>query len=218
MRHFTRIGTSDYRRTYLPRMKKEGALLTWFGAGFAAVPITVVLHELGHYAAGRFLGWRDLALHYSSVRLASGGQVVASAIHAPWKVALFNAAGPMVSLAILFLAAWLAGHSGLRTVSAACSLSSVVRFLWPLTMGAMLLLPGGGRSYPNLDEFNFAVNLGIPPLLSLFSSAFAAALGFFWMARRLWHRELALPLVALAGGVGAGFAFYLSFLGPRVLP
>lgn len=199
-------------------MKKAETLLTWFGAGFTSVPFTVVLHELGHYATGRFLGWRDLALHYSSVRLASGGQVVATAIHAPWKVALFDAAGPMVSLVILFLAAWLAGHSGLRAVAAACSLSSVVRFLWPLTTGAILLLPGSGRIYPNLDEFNFAVNLGIPPLLSLFSSAFAAAVGFFWMARRLWHRELALPIVALAGGVGGGFAFYLWFLGPHVLP
>ena len=42
-------------------MKKEGALLTWFAAGFASVPVTVVLHELGHYLAGKFLGWRDLA-------------------------------------------------------------------------------------------------------------------------------------------------------------
>lgn len=199
-------------------MKKEGALLTWFGAGFVSVPVTVVVHELGHYTTGRFLGWQDLALHYSSVTLASGGQVVASAIHAPWKVALFNAAGPIVSLAILFVAEWLAGHPGLRSISAACSLSSVVRFLWPLTTGTMLLLHGSGRSYPNLDEFNFAVNLGIPPILSLFGSAFAAALGFFWIARRLWHRELVLPLVALSGGVGAGFAFYLWFLGPHVLP
>lgn len=209
---------SIVRVRILRRMKKEGALLTWFAAGFASVPITVVLHELGHYSAGRFLGWRDLALHYSSVRLASGGPVVASAIHAPWKVAFFYVAGPIVSLAILFVAALLVGRPGPLAVSAACGLSSAVRFLWPLSMGTMFLVPGIERNYPNLDEFNFAVNIGIPPLLSMFSSSFAAAVGLFWMARRLWHRELALPLVALAVGVAAGFAFYLWFLGPHLLP
>ena len=82
----------------------------------------------------------------------------------------------------------------------------------------LLLFRRIGSSYSKLDEFDFAVSMGIPPLLSLFFSSFAAAVGLFWMARRLWHRELALPLVALAIGVAAGFAFYLLFLGPHLLP
>ncbi len=191
--------------------------LTWFAAGFASVPVTVVLHEFGHYSAGRFLGWRDIALHYSTVRLTSGGMVVASAIHAPWKVAVFYIVGPIVSLAFIFVAALLARRPGPHPFSAACALSAAVRFLWPLVIGTMLLF-GTGRNYLLMDEFYFAVNTGIPPLLSLFSSAALAAVGFFWMVRRLWHRELALPLVALAVGVAAGFAFYLRFLGPHLLP
>lgn len=186
------------------------------------MPVSVVLHELGHYSAGRFLGWRDLALHYSSVRLASGSPVVASAIHAPWKVAVFYVAGPIVSLAIIFAAALLAGSPGRHAIPAGLALSSAVRFLWPLGTGIVLLLRRivGSHApfHPDLDEFNFAVNSGVPPLLSLFSSFFAAAIGVFWMARRLWHRELAFPLVSLVLGAAAGFAFYLGFLGPRLLP
>jgi hypothetical protein len=201
---------------------KEKALSIWFAAGFASVPVAVLLHELGHYTTGRLLGWRDLAFHSSRVDLASGGPIVASAIHAPWKVALVYAAGPAVSLALIFVAALLVGGSGRQAMPAALGLSSAVRFLWPLATGIVLvhrrIVSNHGPFHPDLDEFNFAVNSGIPPGLCLFSSFFAAAIGLFWMARCLWHRELASPLVSLALGVAAGFAFYLGFLGPRVLP
>lgn len=201
---------------------KEKALPIWFTAGFASVPVAVLLHELGHYATGRLLGWRDLAFHASRVDLTSGGSIVASAIHAPWKVALVYAAGPAVSLALIFVAALLVRGSRRQAVPAALGLSSAVRFLWPLATGVVLVLRRIVSNHapfdPDLDEFNFAANSGIPPGLCLFSSFFAAAIGLFWMTRRLWHRELASPLVSLALGVAVGFAFYLGFLGPRVLP
>ena len=201
---------------------KEKALPIWFAAGFASVPVAVLLHELGHYTTGRLLGWRDLALHFSRVDLASGGPIVASAIHAPWKVALVYVAGPAVSLALIFVAALLVGGSGRHAMPAALGLSSAVRFLWPLATGIVLVLRSIVRNHapfhPDLDEFNFAANSGIAPWLCLFSSFFAAAIGLFWMTRCLWHRELVSSLVSLALGVTAGFAFYLGFLGPRVLP
>lgn len=211
---------------------KEKPLPAWFAAGFASVPVAILLHELGHYTAGRLLGWRDLAFHYSRVNIVSGGSIVASAIHAPWKAALMRAAGPAVSLTIIFVAALLApgkgrialqvGRPGRYAVPAALGLSSAVRFFWPLAAGAVLLLRtmlGNPASFhPDLDDFNFAANLGISPLLSLFSSFFGAFAGFFWMARHLWHRELALLLVSLVLGTAAGFAFYFGFLGPHLLP
>jgi hypothetical protein len=201
---------------------KEKALPIWFAAGFASVPVAVLLHELGHYTTARLLGWRDLALHCSRVNLASRGPIVSSATHAPWKVALVYVAGPAVSLALIFVAALLVGGPGRHAMPAALVLSSAVRFLWPLATGIVLVLrrivSNHAPFHPDLDEFNFAANSGIPPGLCLFFSFFAAAIGLFWMARCLWHRELTSSLVSLALGVAAGFAFYLGFLGPRVLP
>lgn len=201
---------------------KEKALPIWFATGFASVPVAILLHELGHYTTGRLLGWRDLAFHYARVNLASGGPIVAGATHAPWMVALGYVAGPAVSLALIFVAALLVGGSGRHPMPAGLGLSSTVRFLWPLATGIVVVLrwivSNHAPFHPDLDEFNFAANSGMPPWLCLFSSFFAAAIALFWMTRRLWHRELASPLVSLALGVAVGFAFYLGLLGPRVLP
>src|SRR4029077_6116521 len=168
---------------------KEKALPIWFTAGFASVPVAVLLHELGHYTTGRLLGWRDLALHSSRVDLASGGSIVASAIHAPWKVALVYVAGPAVSLALIFVAALLVRGSRRHAMPAALGLSSAVRFLWPLATGIVLVLrwivSNHAPFHPDLDEFNFATNSGLPPWLCLFSSFLAAVIGVFWMIRCL---------------------------------
>jgi len=200
--------------------KRELSL--WFAAGFASVPLSVLFHELGHYTAGKLLGWRDLAFHYSSVDLASEGSIVASVIHAPWKAALVYVAGPAVSVAIIFFATLWVGRPGGHAVPTAFGLSSAVRLLSPLATGTVLvlrrILTNHAPFDPNLDEFNFATNLGMPPLLFLFSNFFAAAIGLFWTARRLRHRELAFPLVSLALGIATGFAFYFGFLGPHLLP
>ena len=194
----------------------------WFAAGFACVPVTVLLHELGHYTAGRLLGWHDLAFHYASVRLTSGSPIVASPIRAPWKAAFVYVAGPIVSLAIIFVAALLVGRPGWDAVSAAFGFSTAVRFWWPLATGSVLLIRRIASNdtpfHPDLDEFNMAVDIGIPSLLSLFSSFFAAVVGLLWIVKQLWRRELAFPLASLTLGIAAGFAFYFGFLGPHLLP
>lgn len=194
----------------------------WFGAGLVSVPVTALLHELGHYAAAELLGWSDIAFHYSSVTLISGGPIVATPIHAAWKVAIIEIAGPAVSLAIIYIAASLSYRSSLHIAGAALSLAAAVRFVFPLATGGILLLRAMARNraafHPNLDEFYFAENWGIPPFLVLLSSVLAAGFGVFFMIRSLWDRELISRFVSVVLGIAAGFAIYSGFLGPRLLP
>ena len=75
--------------------------------GAVALPLAIVLHELGHFGAYVAFGFSDPVLRFSSASWAgsrefailfrAGDMAAAAALAEPWKVAVTTAAGPTVS-------------------------------------------------------------------------------------------------------------------------
>src|SRR5688572_8770855 len=93
---------------------------TWIGAAVIAVPLGVLLHELGHFLAYWAFGFPGVALHYSSAthsverafwQLVYRGNVEAAASLLPlWKVGLATAAGLIATCAVTFLCCLIAAR------------------------------------------------------------------------------------------------------------
>ena len=89
---------------------RSGRRLAGVGGGAIAGPLSIVLHELGHFGACVAFRFPDAVLRFSSVswagseefdRLWLAGDVeAAAAITQPWQVAVVAAAGPVVSYVI----------------------------------------------------------------------------------------------------------------------
>ena len=93
----------------------------WEGGAIAG-PLSIVLHELGHFGACVAFRFPDAVLRFSSVswagseefdRLWLAGDVeAAAAITQPWQVAVVAAAGPVVSYVIAIACVFAVRRSG----------------------------------------------------------------------------------------------------------
>ncbi|MDB5694089.1 MAG: hypothetical protein JWO81_3152 [Alphaproteobacteria bacterium] len=178
------------------------------------MPLTVLIHELGHFAVPFLLGL-PAQLHPSSI---SGG---AELNKAPgWMVALQTGAGPLASLLMSLAGAALYGRDPRRLWALALAICPASRFAVTTTyLGARLLFLLEGRFYaahPNFDEHNFAVASGLPPLLVAAAATLFLFGLIFWLLRRTERRRRIPFALALAAGIAAG-ATLLVTLAPPVL-
>lgn len=128
-----------------------------FGAAAALVaPLTVIAHELGHFLAGRAMGF-DAELRAASV---SGGAVLGRA--PDWMVAVQALAGPLVTF-LLLASAFAIGRRRAKPWVIALAATAPLRFLVGasyLTWSIYAWSQGGElRGSPNFDEYK-------PPLPS----------------------------------------------------
>jgi hypothetical protein len=184
---------------------------------FAAlfVPITILLHELGHLVAARALGFDRAKLHFSAV---DPGPLHGQAAWAPGVVGL---AGPAVTL-ILIIAA-IAMHNRNRTAAwpLALAIAAASRFAvgLPYTLASLVVRAQGRHlAAPVFDEHKAATVLGwLGDLLLGLTSALALAV-LVWVVLKL-PRGRRLPiLAALLIGTGLGWYLWMGLLGPRLLP
>ena len=94
----------------------------WLGVSIVAVPLVLMIHELGHLLMAIAVGFHQVRLHYESVtyadqdlfwqRMQSGAKAQAEALSPFWKVAVVEIAGPLASLATLFIAGDTCAASG----------------------------------------------------------------------------------------------------------
>ena len=198
-----------------------------------AVPAATLLHELGHYTVFRAFAFAGVKFHYSSVGflhgdefqqyLRSGEFAAATAIAPRWQVALGEAAGPIVSIAILWLAVLHVFRSEHRQpLIVATGLFSSVRFYAALVAGAVLVLRWvlhkGGLPGANVDEVNAALSFGVSPLLAIIAALVLVVAGVLMLVRRLPRNERFAPLGWLSLGTVIGATGYFLFLGPLMLP
>lgn len=209
----------------LPTTSTWRLAATWIGASVIAVPLGVLLHELGHFLAYWAFGFQGVALHYSSAthsvertfwQLVYRGNIDAAAsLLPPWKVGLATAAGILFTCAVTFACVFAARKSP-HPLVIALGVFAPVRFLSGLPTIPVVL--SGKPVRAGTDEAHLAALTGIPVLLLIVAGLLILLLAWIWLIRRIPKDHRWLSLGSLVAGLAIGIFVYFSLIGPRLLP
>ena len=199
---------------------------TWIGAAVVAVPLGVLLHELGHFLAYWAFGFQGVALHYASAthsvertfwQLVETGRVAAAAALLPlWKVGLATTAGILLTYVVTIACCIFAATKNPHPLVIALGVFAPVRFLSGLpTMVATLT---GKPVRAGTDEAHLAALTGIPLLLLNVMGLLVMLLAWIWLVRRIPKDHRWISLGSMVCGLALGIYFYFFLVGPRLLP
>jgi hypothetical protein len=199
---------------------------TWIGAAVVAVPLGVLLHELGHFLAYWAFGFQGVALHYSSAthsvertfwQLVYTGRVGAAAALLPlWKVGLATTAGIVFTYVVTIACCIFAARKSPHPLVIALGVFAPVRFLSGLPTIAAAL--AGRPIRASTDEAHLAALTGIPVLLLNFTGLLVLVLAWIWLVRRIPKDHRWISFGSLVVGLALGIFVYFWLLGPRLLP
>ena len=200
--------------------------VTWIGASVIAVPLGVLLHELGHFLAYWAFGFQGVALHYSSAthsvettfwQLVYRGNIGAAASLLPlWRVGLATAAGIFVTCVVTVVCCVFAARKNPHPLVIALGIFAPVRFLSGLPTISVVL--AGKPVRAGTDEAHLAALTGIPLLLLIFAGLLVLVLAWIWLVRRIPKEHRWTSLGSLVSGLALGLFFYFWLIGPRLLP
>ena len=212
----------------MPKWLQTDGWLAGGVGGVVAVPVAIVLHELGHFGAFVAFGFPDPVLRYTSVSWAHSGEWVtlfragdmaaAAALAEPWKMAVTMAAGPAVSYLTAVVCVFAVRRFGPGPLSLVLGLglSAPGQGLGALMVLAINLF--GGGFIGSQDEAWVASIAGI-------SSSLTALPGVACLLLAPWFLVTAIPrgrrvrvVVPVAGGMVLGLFLWLGWLGPLLLP
>ena len=198
---------------------------TWIGASVIAVPLGVLLHELGHFLVYWAFGFQGAALHYSSSshtlertfwQLVDSGRVSSAASLLPlWKVGIGTVGGLLATYLVTAACCILAARKSPHPLVIALGVFAPVRFLSGLP--AIPVVLAGGR-VTGTDEAHLAALTGIPVLLPVLTGLMVLLFAWIWMVRRIPKDHRWLSLGSLLSGLALGIFVYFFLLGPRLLP
>ena len=198
---------------------------TWIGASIIAVPLGVLLHELGHFLAYRAFGFQGVALHYTSAThfvertfwqlVYRGDSGAAAALLPPWKVGLATAAGILITCLVTFVCCVFAAKNP-HPLAIALGFFAPVRFLSGLPTIPLVL--SGKPVRAGTDEAHLAVLTGIPLLLLIFAGLLVLVLAWIWLVRSIPKDQRWISLGSMVSGLALGIFFYFWLIGPRLLP
>lgn len=199
---------------------------TWIGASVIAVPLGVLLHELGHFLVYSVFGFQGVALHYSSAthsvertfwQLIYRGNVEAAAALLPlWKVGLATAAGILFTCAVTFACCVFAARKSPHPLVIALGIFAPVRFLSGLPTIPVVL--SGKPVRAGTDEAHLAALTGIPVLLLIVVGLLIMVFAWIWLVRRIPRDHRWISLGSLVSGLALGIFVYFWLIGPRLLP
>lgn len=190
-----------------------------FGIAFLSVPVSILLHELGHYGAYRAFGFDSPAMHYASSgfpgdsefwsQLQAGNQKEAMRIAGITQMGISAMLGLLVSYAIVVIGIW--SYVRFRFTEGLCfAASSAARF--PLV--AILFILGKQHH----DEAHVEQALGIPEVF-LFLIGIGCTIASTLLAAYLLSRQNAawqiLPIIA---GVVVGTICWMNGVGAFFIP
>jgi hypothetical protein len=198
---------------------------SWIGASAIAVPIGVLLHELGHLLVYIVFGFQGVALHYNSATYAVEkafwqqvyrGNVAAAASMTPlWKVGVATIAGLLVTCVVTLVCCAVAKKSAHPFVIALGIFASA-RFLSGIsTIPAAL---SGRFIRSGTDEAHLAVLTGIPILLLIFAGLLFLVLAWIWLFRSIPKDQRWVSLGSLISGLVLGIVIYFWGIGIWLLP
>lgn len=194
-------------------IKRELTAIASWAAIFA--PLSIFVHELAHYVAGRAMGY-PVVMNVASV--AGGAEL---GVDPNYEVAVQAAAGPLMTLILAFSALFFLRRQPMPRWAFAMAIVVPTRTM----VGVVFLyyhvkarLSGEVfQGKPNFDEFNAATALGWSPVLLLSIQTALLILYYVYVihrypsGQRIWG-----SLAALCGGV-AGIAVWMMVVGPAAL-
>ena len=199
---------------------------TWIGAAVVAVPLGVLLHELGHFLAYTAFGFQGVALHYASSthsvertlwQLVFSGKVEAAAALLPlWKVGLATTGGIVSTYLVTIACCIFAARKGPHPLVIALGVFAPVRFLSGLP--AIVAIATGKRASTGTDEAHLAALTGIPLLLLNVMGLLVLVFAWIWLVRRIPKDHRWVSYGSLVSGLALGIFLYFFVLGPRLLP
>lgn len=199
---------------------------TWIGASAIAVPLGVLLHEVGHILLYLAFGFPGVALHYNATTYSAertfwqlinrGGFAAASATIPLWKVGMATAAGILATCAVTFVCCFFAARKTPHPLLFALGIFAPVRFLSGLpTIRGWL---AGRPLRAGTDEAHLAALTGVPVLLLIFAGLSFLVLAWIFLIRRIPRDHRWACLVGLLSGLALGAFLYFTVIGPRLLP
>jgi len=199
---------------------------TWIGASVLAVPLGVLLHELGHFLAYWVFGFQGIALHYSATthtvertfwQLVSRGDFATAASVLPlWKAGVGTVAGILITCVLTIACCVFAARKSPHPLAIALGIFAPVRFLSGLPTIAAAL--AGKPVRASTDEAHLAVLTGIPLLLLNVAGLLLLVLAWIWLVRRIPKDHRWISLASLICGLALGIYVYFWVVGPRLLP
>lgn len=220
------MSTVELAHSHNVRITSTGRLAaTWLGAAIIAVPLGVLLHELGHFLAYWGFGFRGAALHYASTthavertfwQLVYNGKVDAAAALLPlWKVGVGTAAAIVITFVVTILCCLLATKNP-HPLVIALGIFAPVRFLSGIpTLSASL---AGKTVRAGTDEAHLAALTGIPLILLNVTGLLVMVLAWVWLVRRIPPAHRWVSRASLLSGLVLGMILYFWLIGPRLLP
>jgi hypothetical protein len=178
-------------------------------------PLTIVLHEMGHYAAAAWAGSPNAVLHYSWTdpgNLPVKGGVIDGVI---------GLAGPAVTVALsMFACAWILLRGPARWAFA-LAITSVSRFVVavPYTIANIVVrLTRATMGAPAFDEYKAGTAFGWSGNALLASTVVVLAGVLVFVGRQLPDGERSVAWPGLVIGTMLGWACWMLLIGPVVLP
>ena len=199
---------------------------TWIGASVIAVPLGVLLHELGHLLAYLAFGFQGAALHFSSAthalentlwqQIYRGNLAAAASMIPLWKVGVATAAGILVTCVVTVVCCVFAARKDAHPLVVALGIFAPLRFLSGISTIPVAL--SGRPVRAGTDEAHLAVLTGIPLILLIFAGLLFLVLAWIWMVRTIPEDHRWVSLGGLVSGLALGVFLYFSVIGPWLLP
>ena len=208
-------------------MQTDGWLAAVVG-GAVALPLSIVLHELGHFGAYAAFGFPDPTLHFSSAGWTGSSEFrvlwwtgqfeEAAAIAEPWRVAVGAAVGPAVSYLTAIgclLAVRRLGPGPLHFVLG-LGLSAPVHGLGALNVFVINTFGGGFTG--NQDDGNVGLVAEISPSLTTIPGMLCVLLVPWFLITAIPRGQRVRVVVPVVGGMALGGSLWIYWLGPLLLP
>ena len=199
---------------------------TWVGASVIAVPLGVLLHELGHFLAYLAFGFQGVVLHFSSAthtlentlwqQIYRGNLAAAASMIPLWKVGLATAAGILVTCVVTVVCCVFASRKDAHPLVIALGIFAPLRFLSGISTIPVAL--SGRPVRAGTDEAHLAVLTGIPLILLVFAGLLFLVLAWIWMVRAIPKDHRWVSLGSLVSGLALGIFLYFRLVGPWLLP
>lgn len=191
-------------------------LVTYVSAAIFVVPVSVLLHELGHFLSARALGFEPVAIYYAGSLTGFPPDGTPD-----WLQIVPSAAGQIVSFTLVLVAVASVRLAKPTATALAVVVAEAARSL--VVLGHFVVTgPRDRDMFVAFDELGrIAEAFGDPPFAGFAISVLGVLvplLAVYYLVQQLPTRRKRQALSATTIGIAVGYALYLGIVGPLLLP